>query len=170
MNVRSPRGLPRPPHGLSGTGGVRVREPRGWTSPLLTFAALPDAVRIRRPHPTARLARHRSEHARRATRDGSDDDQRTGVSAEQKKLIERAVDAADRRARVLRLAPAGIAPHKKQRPKAHAAQERLLAVLTPAERRQLVDSLVRVIEANQHYARAGALRRRRPNTAIAASR
>lgn len=89
---------------------------------------------------------------------------------EQKKLIERAVDPGDRRARVLRLAPAGVALHKKHRAKAQAAQERLLAVLTPAERRQLVELLVRIIESNQHYARAGAQRRRRTKLAVAASR
>jgi len=50
--------------------------------------------------------------------------------------------------------------YKKQRPKGRAAQERLLAVLTPAERRSLVDMMVRVIAANQQYARPGAGRRR----------
>ena len=79
---------------------------------------------------------------------------------EQKKLIERTVDVADRRARVLRLAPAGKALHDRQRPKAVAAQQRVLAVLSPDERRTLIDLLLRVIAANQEYARPGAGRRR----------
>jgi hypothetical protein len=59
------------------------------------------------------------------------------------------------------LTPRGPGLHKKQCPKGRAAQERLLAVLTPAERRSLVDMMVRVIAANQQYARPGAGRRRR---------
>jgi hypothetical protein len=51
--------------------------------------------------------------------------------------------------------------HNKQRPKGRAAQERLLAVLTDAERRSLVDMMARVIAANPQYVRPGAGRRRR---------
>jgi hypothetical protein len=51
--------------------------------------------------------------------------------------------------------------HNKQRPKARASQERMLEVLTPAERRSLVDMMERVIAANPQYARPGAGRRRR---------
>jgi DNA-binding MarR family transcriptional regulator len=80
---------------------------------------------------------------------------------EQQGLIERHVNNADRRARVLRLAPRGLALHNKQRPKARESQERLLEVLTPAERRSLVDMMERVIAANPQYARPGAGRRRR---------
>jgi hypothetical protein len=79
---------------------------------------------------------------------------------EQLGLIERSVNGADRRARVLRLSAAGRALHDRQLPKALAAQERILAVLKPAERRALIAMLVRVIEANQSYVRPGAGRRK----------
>jgi DNA-binding MarR family transcriptional regulator len=80
---------------------------------------------------------------------------------EQQRLVERKVNGTDRRARILRLAPRGLALHNKQRPIARAAQERLLDVLTPAERRSLIDMMKRVIAANPQYARPGAGRRRR---------
>lgn len=88
---------------------------------------------------------------------------------EQIGLIERTVNGADRRARVLRLTPAGKALHDRQRPKAQAAQDRMLSVLTAAERRSLIDMLVRVIDANQAYVRPGAGRRRPRRTAPTAS-
>jgi len=80
-------------------------------------------------------------------------------SLEQQGLLERTVNGADRRARVLRLTPAGRALHDRIRVKTEAAQQRTLAVLSPAERRALVDMLVRVIEANQAYVGPGAGRR-----------
>lgn len=79
---------------------------------------------------------------------------------EREGLIERAVNGADRRARMLRLTPKGTAVHDRVRPKTHSAQERILSVLTAAERRSFVDMLARVIEANEAYARPGAGRRR----------
>jgi DNA-binding MarR family transcriptional regulator len=79
---------------------------------------------------------------------------------EQQGLIERAVNGADRRARELRLTPAGKAMHDRVRPKTQAAQERILGVLTATERRTFVEMLSRVIEANEAYARPGAGRRR----------
>ena len=89
---------------------------------------------------------------------------RTSISAlvfrlEEQGLIERTVNGADRRARVLRLTPSGRTLHDRLRPKAEAAQERILAVLAPAERRALIDMLARVIEANHDYVGAGAGRR-----------
>jgi DNA-binding MarR family transcriptional regulator len=78
---------------------------------------------------------------------------------EQQRLIERAVNGADRRARVLRLSPKGTALHDRIRPKTEAAQQRTLAVLSPAERHALIDMLVRVIEANDAYVGPGAGRR-----------
>jgi DNA-binding MarR family transcriptional regulator len=89
---------------------------------------------------------------------------RTTISAllfrlEQQGLIERAVNGADRRARVLRLTRTGRALHKRMRMKSEAAQQRILAVLAPAERRAFIDMLMRVIEANQTYVGAGAGRR-----------
>jgi DNA-binding MarR family transcriptional regulator len=99
---------------------------------------------------------------------------RTSTSAlvyrlEQQGLIERAVNGADRRARVLRLTPAGKTLHDRQRPKARAAQEGILSVLTAAERRSLIDMLERVIAANQSYARPGAGRRPRTKRKTAAA-
>jgi DNA-binding MarR family transcriptional regulator len=79
---------------------------------------------------------------------------------EQQGLIERAVNGADRRARMLRLTSKGKTLHDRVREKTVAAQARILSVLAPAERRSLVDLLARVIEANQAYARPGAGRRR----------
>ena len=79
---------------------------------------------------------------------------------EQQGLIERAVNGADRRARMLRLTSKGKTLHDRVRDKTVAAQARILSVLAPAKRRSLVDLLARVIEANQAYARPGAGRRR----------
>lgn len=76
-------------------------------------------------------------------------------------LVERAVNDNDRRARVLRLTPAGETLHDRQRPKALAAQRRMLEVLSAAERQALIDMLVRVVDANERYVRPGAGRRRR---------
>jgi DNA-binding MarR family transcriptional regulator len=78
---------------------------------------------------------------------------------EQQGLIERAVNGADRRARVLRLTPSGTALHDRIRVKTEQAQEKMLAVLPPAERRALIDMLTRLIDANQAYVGPGAGRR-----------
>jgi DNA-binding MarR family transcriptional regulator len=91
---------------------------------------------------------------------------RTSISSmvfhlEQQGLVERAVNGTDRRARELRLTAAGKRLHDRQLPKALAAQERILEVLAPAERRAFIDMLVRVIAANQSYVGPGAGRRNR---------
>ena len=80
---------------------------------------------------------------------------------EQRRLVERHINDRDRRARVLQLSPRGRTLHDRQRPKARIGQERLMEVLTPAERRSFVDMMRRVINANPQYARPGAGRRRR---------
>ena len=90
---------------------------------------------------------------------------RTTISAmvfrlEQQGLLERAVNGSDRRARVLRLTRKGRALHDRVRPLAQAAQERILTVLTPAERKSFIDMLARVIAGNYSYVRPGAGRRR----------
>src|SRR5262249_30696664 len=85
-------------------------------------------------------------------------------------LVERQVNEQDRRARVLRLTPKGLALHDKQRPKARAAQERLLDTLKPRERKSLVRLMERVIAANQQYARLGAGRRKPKQKATKAPR
>lgn len=79
---------------------------------------------------------------------------------EQQGLIERAVNDADRRARILKLTRTGRALHDRIRQKTVTAQQRILSVLSPAERRSLLEMLTRVIEANQTYVRPGAGRRR----------
>jgi DNA-binding MarR family transcriptional regulator len=66
---------------------------------------------------------------------------------EQNGLVKRELDPDDRRARRLR-------------PVLLAAQERLLAPLSKSERVALIDMLVRVIEANDSYARPGNGRRK----------
>lgn len=90
---------------------------------------------------------------------------RTSISTlvfrlEQQGLIERAVNGADRRARVLRLTATGEALHERIRPKTQVAQARILRVLTVAERRAFIDMLARVVDGNLAYARPGAGRRR----------
>ena len=126
--------LPDRHHG--GCGGPRPREDR--TS----------APGVRRHGSFARHARTGSELAGDwMTLD------RTTISTlvfrlEQQGLIERAVNGADRRARMLRLTPVGKALHDRVRPKSQAAQDRILDVLTAAERRAFIEMLDRVIEAN----------------------
>ena len=78
-----------------------------------------------------------------------------------KGLLERRVNGADRRARLLRLTPRGEKLFARLYPKALAGQQRILEVLKPSERKVLLDLLVRVIEGNRSLARPGAGRRRR---------
>jgi DNA-binding MarR family transcriptional regulator len=82
---------------------------------------------------------------------------------ESKGLVERRINGADRRARLLRLTAKGSKLRERLRPKAHLVQAKLLAPLTPTEREILLELLVRVIEANEIYARPGA-GRRKPRT------
>jgi DNA-binding MarR family transcriptional regulator len=82
-------------------------------------------------------------------------------SLESKGLLERRVNGADRRARLVRLTPRGEKLFAKLHPKAIERQEQVLDVLDPAERDVLLDLLVRVIEANRDLARPGAGRRKR---------
>ncbi len=88
---------------------------------------------------------------------------------ESKGLVERRVNGADRRARLLRLSTRGTKLRERLRPKAHLIQARLLGTLTPTEREVLLELLVRVIEANETYARPGA-GRRKPATSGSSSR
>ena len=85
-------------------------------------------------------------------------------------LIKRDVNDRDRRARILRLTPKGLALYASHRPKAQAAQQRVLSVLTPAERKQLGELLARVIDANQRYLRPGTIRPRRAKAKTAVGR
>jgi DNA-binding MarR family transcriptional regulator len=79
---------------------------------------------------------------------------------ERKGLVERKIDPDDRRARKLYVTERGAALRGRLRPSLLAAQGRLLAPLSPDEQTALLDMLVRVIEANDSYARPGNGRRK----------
>lgn len=79
---------------------------------------------------------------------------------EEKSLVERRVNADDRRARLLRLTPRGLKVRDRLRPKAGLAQARILAPLASADRERFLDMLVQIVEANEIYARPGASRRK----------
>jgi MarR family transcriptional regulator, temperature-dependent positive regulator of motility len=79
---------------------------------------------------------------------------------EARKLVTRRVDPKDRRSRLLRATRRGGELRKRLRPLMHAAQERVLEPLTRAERALLIDMLVRVLEANDAYAKPGNGRRK----------
>jgi DNA-binding MarR family transcriptional regulator len=79
---------------------------------------------------------------------------------EQKGLVRRQTDPDDRRARQLFVSRYGSTLRNRLRPSLIAAQERLLAPLSKVERSSLIDMLVRVIEANDAYARPGNGRRK----------
>jgi DNA-binding MarR family transcriptional regulator len=79
---------------------------------------------------------------------------------EQKGLVERRIDPEDRRARQLFLTQRGMKLRRRLRPSLLAVQDRALAPLTRTERDALLDMLVRVIEANDSYARPGNGRRK----------
>lgn len=64
-------------------------------------------------------------------------------------LIDRRVNGADRRARVLRLTPRGEQVRARLQPAVLADQMRVLAPLAPRQRELLLDLLVRVIDANR---------------------
>jgi DNA-binding MarR family transcriptional regulator len=76
------------------------------------------------------------------------------------KLVERQINDDDRRARCLRVTRKGSALRNRLRPGLLAAQEQILAPLSAVERRKLIDMLVRVLEANDAYARPGNGRRK----------
>jgi len=79
---------------------------------------------------------------------------------EQKHLVKRELDPGDRRARRLYVTKRGADLRRRLRPALLAAQDRLLATLSKPERTALLDMLVRVIEANDSYARPGNGRRK----------
>jgi MarR family transcriptional regulator, temperature-dependent positive regulator of motility len=75
-------------------------------------------------------------------------------------LVKRRVHPTDRRARLLSATSRGATLRRRLRPPAVAAQDRIMAPLSAAERDLFVDFLVRVVEANESYARPGNGRRR----------
>jgi DNA-binding MarR family transcriptional regulator len=80
---------------------------------------------------------------------------------ETKGLVERRVNGADRRARLLQLTPSGERLFLQVRKKNLVAQARPLETLAPEERELLFDLLTRVIAANGQHAKPGAGRRKR---------
>jgi len=79
-------------------------------------------------------------------------------------LVERRVNGADRRARILRLTSKGEKTFDRLRGRNAAANERVLDPLSAEERELLFDMLIRIVQQNTAHARPGAGRRkRRPN-------
>jgi DNA-binding MarR family transcriptional regulator len=76
-------------------------------------------------------------------------------------LVDRRVNGADRRARLLRLTPRGEKLQARLQPVSSARQTRIFASLSSAERELLLDLLIRVIQTNPTLARPGAARRKR---------
>jgi MarR family transcriptional regulator, temperature-dependent positive regulator of motility len=79
---------------------------------------------------------------------------------EDMELVDRRVHPVDRRARVLRLTARGVKLRQRLIPAARAAHDRIMAPLSPAERGLFIEFLVRIVEANESYARPGNGRRR----------
>jgi DNA-binding MarR family transcriptional regulator len=76
-------------------------------------------------------------------------------------IVERRVNGADRRARLLRLTPRGEKVRVRLRGPTSAGQMRVFAALTDRERDLFLDLLVRLVESNNTLARPGAGRRKR---------
>jgi DNA-binding MarR family transcriptional regulator len=85
-------------------------------------------------------------------------------------LVERRVNGADRRARLLRLTPRGQRLQARLHPALRARQMGVLAALTPDEQELFLDLLVRVVESNPTLARPGAGRRKRTTNPSTASK
>jgi len=79
---------------------------------------------------------------------------------EQKDLVRRQANPDDRRAHQLYATRRAIDLRRRLTPLLLAAQDRLLAPLKKAERAALINLLLRVIEANDSYARPGNGRRK----------
>ena len=77
-------------------------------------------------------------------------------------LIDRRVNGADRRARVLHLTPRGERLRARLQPAARAAQMRVLDPLSPHERELLLDLLGRVVDANRALVNHGTGMKRDP--------
>jgi len=80
---------------------------------------------------------------------------------EAKGLVERRINGSDRRARELYLTAKGRHLRRRFQPHIQAANDRILALLGPRERKTFIDLLVRLVEGNRNHARPGAGRRRR---------
>src|SRR5262249_39206031 len=76
-------------------------------------------------------------------------------------FLERRGNGEDRRAPVVRLTANGAERYRRLDPAARSRQNRMLSPLTSAEREVFLDQLVRIVVANEVYARPGAGRRTR---------
>jgi DNA-binding MarR family transcriptional regulator len=85
-------------------------------------------------------------------------------------LVERRINAENRRALLLRVTPAGEKLYARIRPRAFSAQQRILEVLPTKERALLIDLLARVVEGNRILARPGAGRRKRRSSGSSSNR
>jgi DNA-binding MarR family transcriptional regulator len=83
---------------------------------------------------------------------------------ESRGLVERRINGADRRARLLRLTRAGEKLNQHLHPPKGSLSDRVLAPLAPAEREIFLNLLVRIIEGNEAYAHPGAGRRKPSRT------
>jgi MarR family transcriptional regulator, lower aerobic nicotinate degradation pathway regulator len=143
------------------TAPARVRTKASW---LLNQAAIPAnrllnealaSVDARRHHYALLAAldevgaASQAELSRRTTIDRSDMVATVNELAD-KGLVERSPDAVDRRRNVVTLTAAGRRHLRRLDTLVARAQDGLLAPLSPAERRQLVDLLTRVVD---HHAR-----------------
>jgi len=79
-------------------------------------------------------------------------------------LLKRSVNGADRRARELYITSQGKKLWRRCQPKVLAANNDIIACLNAREREQLLDLLVRVVNANKMHARPGGGRRKRGST------
>lgn len=79
---------------------------------------------------------------------------------ERMRLVRRSVNVEDRRARVLSLTPRGRKIRFKIGMGFKAAHERIMAPLSADEQTQFIKLLVRLVEANESYARPGNGRRK----------
>lgn len=79
---------------------------------------------------------------------------------ENRRLVERRINGADRRARLLRLTQRGERLYARLRAPIDEMQMNIMAPLSPKERELFLDFLIRVVEANRALARPGAGRRK----------
>jgi DNA-binding MarR family transcriptional regulator len=82
---------------------------------------------------------------------------------EKQGVVERRINGADRRARLLRLTQRGEKIYARLRSPVVARQMSILSPLSHQERELFLDFLVRVVEANRRLARPGAGRRKPKN-------
>jgi DNA-binding MarR family transcriptional regulator len=80
---------------------------------------------------------------------------------EKKALLERRLNGDDRRAKLLRLTRQGRTVRERLMPAMRASQRQILSALSPAEQEIFIEQLVRIIKANEVYARPGSGRRKR---------